>query len=240
MPHPKAGIEVAALVRERPARAGLLERLGIDYCCGGKVPLATACDKLGLDVEEVCRQVDAWDAASPAGADAPAPASLTELVRQIVDTHHAYLRRELPRLEALMAKVLAAHGAGHPELKQVGSLYADLMSELYPHMFREEQVLFPWIERLERTGAAAAAPPASWESIRRELEDDHRRVGQTLERIRELTGDYRPPTDACMSYQVLLSGLAELAADLHLHIHKENNVLFPAAVRLEAVRAARN
>lgn len=226
---------VGQLVVQRPARARVFERFGIDYCCGGQTPLHAACAAGGLDPQDVVRALHEADAdLSLTGATDWTNASLADLVANIVDTHHAYLRRELPRLTQLVTKVRAAHGARRPELTEVEAVYGDLRAELEAHMMKEERILFPMIETMASGGACATVHCGSVQNPIRVMEHEHDSAGAALARLRELTAGYAPPADACNSYRALLGGLAELEADLHTHIHKENNILFPRAVELEA------
>lgn len=226
---------VGQLVAERPGRARVFERFGIDYCCGGKVPLQEACAASGTDAQEVVRALNQADASSaPADGTDSAHASLAELITNILETHHAHLRRELPRLTQMAGKVLEVHGTRHPELSEVQAVYNDLRAELQMHMMKEEQVLFPMIRAMEADGVVAAAHCGSVQNPIRVMEHEHDSAGAALLRLRTLTGGYTPPADACNTYRAFLSGLAELEQDLHQHIHKENNILFPRAAELEA------
>jgi regulator of cell morphogenesis and NO signaling len=236
-----AMLPVGQLVRQRPSRARLFERFGIDYCCRGKLSLAEACALRGLDLKEVCDQLDATgESAQEAAAVDWSEAPLGDLIDHIVQTHHVYLRRELPRLEDLTAKVAAAHRAAHPELRELRQVFAALRNELVPHMFKEEHVLFPWIAKLEQEQQRPHGVCGSVNNPIVMMEHEHQRAGEALDRIRWLTDDYNAPPDACPAYVALLAGLAELEADLHLHIHKENNILFPRAAELEKSLTAKS
>ena len=158
-----------------------------------------------------------------------------ELVDHIEATHHAYLHDELPRIEALLDKVQGVHGERHPELAFVQASFDELALELDPHLAREEQVLFPMIRQLVAGAGADGSPGevperAALAGPIRVMLVDHDRAGELLERLRGLTTGYRPPDDACASYTALYTALQELEADTHLHVHKENNVLFPAVL----------
>jgi regulator of cell morphogenesis and NO signaling len=217
------------LVTERPYLAKTFDHLGLDYCCGGGQSLQDACDAAGLDVDEL--QLPA-----PPGADDPASPDwaaldLADLASHIESTHHAYLHRELPRLSALADKVVGAHGARHPELAGVRDTLAALREDLDPHLRREEQVLFPLIRGLASTGPRATL---SVQTPIARLTTEHDRAGELLRTLRAQTGGYVTPTDGCASYRSFYDGLAELEADLHLHVHKENNRLFPEAIDAEA------
>jgi regulator of cell morphogenesis and NO signaling len=223
---------VAALVLEQPARARVFERFEIDYCCGGKTPLRTACAERGLDVDVV---LDALDRTATSGDDDHdwSAASVTELCVHIVDRHHAYLRDELPRLGRLVDKVVNAHGGRHPELAEVAATFAAVASELEQHMVKEEQILFPACLALDDAAGGGFAFGSIASPIAVMLHE-HDEVGAGLARLHALTDGYRPPADACNSYRAMLDRLRTLELDTHRHVHEENNILFPRAIELEA------
>jgi regulator of cell morphogenesis and NO signaling len=231
---------VGQLVKERPARARVFERLGIDYCCGGKTPLGRACRDKGLDPDQVLRELAHLDAgpAEDEGVDWSF-ATLTELADHIVETHHAYLRRELPRLDALANKVANAHGPRHPELLEVLRIIGRLRSELESHMLKEERILFPMVKLLESATEPQRFPCGSVGHPVSVMELEHDDAGAALAQLRELTREYEAPDDACSTYRALLDGLAGLEADMHFHVHKENNLLFPGTLAREAAIRAR-
>jgi regulator of cell morphogenesis and NO signaling len=218
------------LVTADPSLARQLERHGLDYCCGGSRTIAEACASQRLDVDAVIAELTI-------DTDPPSPAWTTmgagDLVDHIEATHHSYLWEELPRLGALIEKVTSVHGARHPELDDVARYFDSLRGDLEPHLRKEERVLFPMIRELV---AARVQPKFHCGSVRNPIsmmEREHEIAGALLARLRELTGGYTPPADGCTSYEMLYRGLAELEADTHLHVHKENNVLFPMVERIE-------
>lgn len=228
---------LAEWVTSVPAAAAVLESYELDYCCGGRESLAAACAARGLDAAVVSVALEA--AADNHDSAAPAPvdwsrASLTDLCDHIEQTHHVYLRTQFPRLEQLLGKVLSAHGGHHPELRAVAGQFRALVGELGPHLMKEEQILFPAIRRLEAADSPPRFPFGSVRNPIRMMEHEHDGAGHCLHELRRLTNGYAPPTDACATWRQLLLGLDALERDLHLHIHKENNLLFPAAARLEA------
>jgi regulator of cell morphogenesis and NO signaling len=226
-----------AVVAERLGRARVLDRLGIDYCCHGATPLAEACAERSLDVDLVIAEIaesDARDAKEDLGQVDYFAMSAGELADHIVATHHAFLRDELPRLSNLMEKVAAAHGVRHPELATLGDTIVDLRQELESHMIKEERILFPLIKQLEVARAPFPIHCGTVENPIRVMEHEHETVGTALQRIRELTGNHQVPADGCASFKALYVGLAALETDLHHHIHKENNILFPRAATLES------
>lgn len=227
---------VGDFVVERPARSRVFERLGIDYCCGGRQSLATACRGKGLDPQEVIEALDRG--AEPTHGEDPAAMTLTQLADHIERTHHAWLRGELSRLHALIEKVAQAHSDGYAWLRQLSAVFETLQAELESHTLKEERVLFPLIRQIE---AGVPIPSVMMIGIEQPvhcMETEHASAGRALETMRRLSSDYTPPPEACNTFRAMLDGLAELEADMHLHVHKENNILFPRAVALGRRRAA--
>jgi regulator of cell morphogenesis and NO signaling len=225
---------VGQLVAERPGRSRVFEALGIDYCCGGKLPLEAACRARGLDVRATIDRLEGEDAAQGgASAQVGAAMSLAELADHIEREHHDRLRAELPRLLRLAQKVEHAHGTRDERLHKVRAVLADFTTEMFQHMLKEERVLFPMIRALEHAGAATPGPRGSVARPIAQMEAEHDHAGGALASLRDLTDGFTPPAGACNSYRALLDGLAELERDTHQHVHKENNLLFPGAARLE-------
>lgn len=224
---------VGEWVVDRPSRSRTFEQLGIDYCCGGKRPLAEACREKGLDASELIETL-ARDGDAAAEADTDwAHASLTDLCDHIVATHHAFLNSELPRLQAIVAKVANAHGERHPEVAEIKGVYANLKAELESHMGKEEQVLFPMIRQFERSSRLPNSHCGSVANPIRVMEAEHEGAGDALVALRRLTNGYTTPADACNTWRAMADGLRQIEEDLHVHIHKENNILFPRAIKLE-------
>jgi regulator of cell morphogenesis and NO signaling len=234
MPEDWANMPVSQLVRQRQDRAAVFEAFGIDFCCGGATTLADACREQAVSLQEVTRAVKASDAAPVESAEADwARESLQSLVDHIVARHHSYLREQLPRIGALLEKVIARHADKHASLIELRGIYAGLCHELFQHMMKEERVLFPYIRLLEEAlREGQPAPRFCCGSIQQPIqvmEDEHQSAGDALKRMRELTLGFQPPDDACDAYRKLMNDLRDLERDLHLHIHKENNILFPRA-----------
>lgn len=218
---------VAELVANRPSRAKIFEELGIDYCCGGDRSLADACRSHDLDPDTVVQMLDAAVQTESSDRRDWTSASLGDLIDHITATHHDYLRRELPRLETLLIRVTEAHGAEVPWLDPVLEIFQTLKSDLETHMISEEERVFPSIRALENDGDSKESS-----LDRRGIEkmiDEHDDTGTALDRLRELTNGFTPPEDACPKFQAAMDGLRELETDLHQHVHKENNILFPRA-----------
>jgi regulator of cell morphogenesis and NO signaling len=230
---------VGGIVAERPSRALVFERLGIDYCCGGRKPFAVACAEKGLSPSDVLREVAASDAAEAAQDRASemdwTRAPLGKLCDHIIHQHHAYIRRALPRVSELTRKVADAHGDWDERLLTVRDVFAAFRAEMEGHTIKEEVVLFPLIRRLDDPDAASAesvGPGVSAPIARMTTEHDD--AGAVLAQMRALTDGYAPPQGACPTYRALLDSLFELEADTHRHVHLENNVLFPRALEIEA------
>lgn len=221
---------VGEIVRASPVCARVFENLGIDYCCGGKKPLADACRAKSLDPATVVTMLAAIESgagAAPVDADAM---SLAALCDHIQHAHHDYLREELPRLDYMTRKVAAVHGAHEPRLVEIRSIFESFAPELAAHIVEEEKDVFPAIRGLE--GSAVDKPstlPALRSSLAK-LENEHQHAGAALARFRELTNDYSPPEWACNTFRALYDSLERLETNMHQHVHKENNVLFPKAL----------
>jgi len=226
-----SSITLADLVTQRPALARELERRSLDYCCGGQDTLAEACARQGLEADETIIALNGV----PSGDAAPwAMFGPVELVDHIEATHHAYLHDEFPRLTALADKVTQVHSDRHPELLEVQRLYGELRDDLEPHLVKEERMLFPMIRELATAHTAPTFPCGALGNPISVMVRDHDHAGDLLAQLRAVTTGYVIPDDACASYTALCAGLEELEADTHLHVHKENNLLFPAVIALEA------
>ena len=233
---------VKEVALQMPESTRLFEQLKIDYCCGGNQPLGEACTSAGLDVDTVMAMLA--QTSSVAQSSLPAGSagnyqnhSLPELIEHILNTHHVFTKSEINRLEALTAKVIGVHGRNHPELTHVGELFQRLCADLKPHMFKEEQVLFPYILAMSQAAVEnRPCPPAFFGTVNnpvRMMMKEHDSAGEILRELRAVTSDYKLPPDACISYQTLYQALENFERDLHQHIHLENNLLFPKALNLE-------
>lgn len=232
---------VRDIALENPAAVRVFEKYGIDYCCGGRVPLAEACAAKGLNVDDVIASLEATSAPSISRDKDWAKESLADLAAHIVDTHHAYVTREVPRLNELAAKVVNRHGDTRRELRAIQAKVAELGEELIAHQGKEEVVLFPYIGRLERYVSGSGNKPRDcFGTIAHPIAmmtKDHDVAGNLMAEIRAFSQDYTPPDGACPTFRAFYTGLLEFEQDLHHHIHLENNILFPRAIELEASAA---
>lgn len=233
-----SAMTVREVVVQLPEATRLFESLKIDYCCGGNRPLTQACESAGVEVDNILSMLtDLSESDSNAKVDFQ-QLSPKELITHIVDTHHAFTKSEIDRLGALIEKVCGVHGSNHTELLMVRDLFQRLAADLTPHMFKEEQVLFPYVVRLEESATQNQrrpfAPFGTVNNPIRMMMMEHDVAGSLLRELRSVTSDYRLPQDACISYQTLYQALENFEKDLHQHIHLENNILFPKAIELEA------
>ena len=232
------GAEVRAIAVEAPSTIKVFERLGIDYCCGGRKPLQEACKNAGLNITLVITQLMfAQKSVHPFSPKDWDHMPLAILCTHIVRQHHQFTHHELERLGQMLQKVAEKHGKMHPELVMIRSMFAELGAEMHLHMQKEEQVLFPYIEAIENShnsGKDRPQPPfmAIEEPVNRMMLE-HVEAGALLHQLRSLSNDFQPPKDACPTFRGVYQGLIEFEADLHLHIHLENNILFPRALELE-------
>ncbi|MBZ5857417.1 iron-sulfur cluster repair di-iron protein [Flavihumibacter profundi] len=218
-------------------KAQIFKKYGIDFCCGGKKTVKEACAEKGLDttkIEQELQQADKMPASRPLPYG---DWSLDFLADYIVNTHHAYVRKNLPDIRAYAEKVNLVHGGRHPELVRIHQLVEEVYAELTSHMIKEEKVLFPYIKELVASlNNAQPLHAAHFGTVQNPInmmEMEHEMVGKNLEEIRQLSGNYKLPEDACASYSLLYRLLDEFEDDLHLHIHLENNILFPKALEIE-------
>jgi regulator of cell morphogenesis and NO signaling len=224
---------VADIVLANPEAARVFEKYEIDFCCHGKRPLPAACDEAGVDLAVVQAELDRL---SELPVTDIVPDAIDALIDHIVDTHHTYLRRELPRLHELMGKVVNAHGARHPEVLDVAQTLEAIEEDLLPHLLKEEHALFPMAKELVAADGPVAFHCGTLLNPIRVMHGEHDEVGELLATLRHRTNGYQPPADACPTWHALSAGLAALEHDTHTHVHLENNVLFPKILEMEAAR----
>ena len=228
---------VREIALEQPSSIRVFERYGIDYCCGGRKPLSEACAARSLEVDAVIADLEASADAKPEAQESVTERTLTGLCAHIVATHHEYVKRELPRLTGLAAKVVNRHAETRPELPVIQATLAHLGEDLLEHQAKEEIVLFPYIARLERAVAEGGPKPrgcfGTVSNPIAMMTREHDNAGTLLGMIREKSSQFTPPEGSCPTYHAFYDGLREFEQDLHRHIHLENNVLFPRAIEME-------
>ncbi len=235
-----ANVTIGEAAARIPAIKPAFEQLGIDYCCGGNRKLQAEMEQNSITLDQLvaAMQQTASDASGDKSRDWTS-ASLTELIEHILITHHVFMKRELPRIGGLLAKVTAAHGKQHGQLlHDLADTFQGLREEIEQHLFKEEEILFPMVVAIEAFMSGNGERPVSHcgtvMNPIRQMEHEHENAGAALVRMRQLANDYQLPDDACMTFGTLYEALAAMEKDLHEHIHLENNILFPAAVELEA------
>ena len=235
--HLDSNTTVREIAVHMPQSTRIFEKLNIDYCCGGNTRVVDACTKAGIEVEQLEQMLADSQPAPVANPLDFQNMTLNALTTYIVDKHHVFTKAEITRLGSLLAKVVSVHGNNHPELLALQPLFDRVSDDLNPHMFKEEQILFPYIQNLETAVAhKSPAPFAPFGTVNnpiRMMMMEHDAVGDILREMRKITNDYQLPADACISYQTLYAALIEFEQDLHQHIHLENNILFPRALKTE-------
>ena len=229
---------VAEIASAMPRAIPVFQKHGIDFCCGGRRALSEVCSEKGVGFEAIVGEIESATR-KPVGSESDwTTEPLGALIDHILTRYHAELRQELPRLEALAEKVASVHGAAHPDTVPVlRETFVALKDELEAHLEKEERVLFPYVRELE-TAARGLRPAMSLpiglaSGAVGVMEREHAFAGLALKTIHKLTDGYQPPQDSCGSFRALYAGLEIFEAELHAHIHLENNILFPRALAME-------
>lgn len=228
---------VREIAQTQPASIRVFEQFGVEYCCRGGERLIEACAAMDLDVDAVIAALEAASQNQTAPVKDWTKEPLANVTEYIIETHHAYCRRELPRLSGLAAKVVNVHGGTNPGLAMIRAKLAELAEELIDHLADEELVVFPLIAKLEQKKSRLSVETVeSRSSIGNPvalLVEEHENAGVLLAEIRSLSSNFMPPEYACSTYRAFFDGLRDFERDLHRHIHLENNILFPRAIELE-------
>lgn len=229
--------KVKDIALSNPQARQVLEAAGLDYCCGGGKSLHDACLSTNVSAEEIVKRLHENGRNISPEATNWTSAPLSDLTRHIREKHHQYVRAAIPRIQGLLNKVKAKHGSTHTEIADIETLFARVGPEMIVHMQKEEQILFPYIENMEQAaGGNGALEPPFFQTVRNPIQammSEHDSAGDLVKQIRKASIDYTPPADACTSYRALYQDLREFEADLHQHVHLENNILFPRAVEME-------
>ena len=216
---------VSQIVSENPNLSRVFQAFDIGFCCQGKLTLRKACERKGIDLQEMIDALEAEGSRATESQINTAEMSLSELASHIVETHHGFLRSELPRIHAMAERVAQVHGAHTPSLVEVYQVFTEIGQNLAEHARCEENTFFPMFAESENE--------ATEEKLSQQIDQmvkDHESIIGEISRLRELTNGYQPPAEACNTYRALFAGLADLEADTGRHFHLENNVLFPAAL----------
>ena len=230
--------KVKDIALSNPAARQILEDAGLDYCCGGGKSLHEACLHADVPAEEILNRLRENSKHVDPDEASWTSAPLSDLTRHIRDRHHRYVREAIARVQPLLDKVDAKHGKNHSEIADIRRLFTEVGREMIMHMQKEEQILFPYIDALERARSThSSVEPPFFQTVRNPIHammKEHDAAGELVKQIREASLEYTTPADVCTSYKALYRDLREFEADLHQHVHLENNILFPRAVEMEA------
>lgn len=228
---------IGEIVAENFRTAAVFQEYEIDFCCRGGRTIEEACTDKSIDADAVLERIASVLASGPDPSMKFDEWDLAFLASFIEKNHHGYVRRMIPVLRMHTQKIASVHGGRHPELVEVARHFEAVATELEAHMLREEQMLFPFIAALEHASLTGGEPPRSpFGSVSNpiaRMKIEHEHAGDEMATIRSLTSGYTPPEDGCTTYRVAFQELAEFEADLHQHVHLENNILFPKAIAIE-------
>jgi regulator of cell morphogenesis and NO signaling len=226
---------LAQIVNNNFRASEVFEKYHLDFCCKGKRTLEEACAEQSLPVEQVKAELESSLSKNESTPDFE-KMNLAQLCEYIVNTHHTFVRKELPQIFAYLQKVASKHGERHPELHQIFESFAALKEEMESHMQKEELILFPRIKELQKLAdhenANLQVDINYMQSPITVMEQEHDQAGSLMKEIRKLSNDYNPPVDACTTYRLSYAVLQAFELDLHQHIHLENNILFPKSIFL--------
>jgi regulator of cell morphogenesis and NO signaling len=227
---------IGEVVAENYHTAGVFKQYGLDFCCGGGRTISSACEKKGVNSDELMQAIQEVASESSSEGQQFQAWDPVHLIDHIIKTHHRYVRRKTDEINGFAYKVARVHGERHPENKEIYTIFAQLSQSLLGHLAEEEQTVFPLIKSVYQKRMSGDAPTEQEVAqLKQELEamvSDHEEAGSEMEQIRELSNSFTPPEDACTTYRILYQNLADFEADLHQHVHLENNILFKKAQAL--------
>ena len=216
--------------------ANVFENHGIDFCCGGKVALAAICTEKRLDLAAITSELEAVNNEPVERSQNYSSWALPFLADYIVNTHHVYLKENDGQIAAYSRKIADVHGAHHPEVIRIATIFDKIATDMAAHLKEEEEVCFPAIKRIYAAKIAGNTPDTiDRETVRvslLKLHREHEEIGEAVHTIRHLSKEYAIPGDVCNTFMVTYRKLKEFEDDLHKHVHLENNILFPKAAEL--------
>jgi regulator of cell morphogenesis and NO signaling len=228
--------KIGEIVANNFHTAHVFESLGIDFCCGGKKSINEACVAKGIDPDFVVNEIYKADQVNGTATHF-SKWDVDFLIDYIVNNHHLYVLTSVPTIEHHLQKVIAAHGEKNPQIAKIDSVFSSLKDELFEHMIKEERMLFPYIKKMNfayKNSIEIPTPPfGKLSDPVKVMEDEHAAAGNMMAQINKLAGGYAVPEKACGTYKLLYNELKDFEADLHMHVHLENNILFPKAADLE-------
>lgn len=228
---------VGDIVADDFRTAGVFKKYGLDFCCGGGRKLTEACEKKGINIDEIVKELDDLNGS---GNDMQNYKNWSPefLVDYIINNHHHYVRTKLPEIKAYAKKVAKVHGNSYPELNEMLEIFFTLKDEMLSHLQKEETILFPYIKKLRKaqTNGEPITPELQLSTAAQAvamMEDEHEEAGELMFSLEKLSNGFTPPEDACTTFRVYFQNLEAFQNDLHKHVHLENNILFPKALMLE-------
>lgn len=228
---------IGEVVTKDYRKAQVFKNFGIDFCCGGKKTIAEVCRTKGIDKEAVEKALASITGEPASNQNDYLKWSLSFLTDYIINTHHQYVKDNTAFITELANKVASVHGEKHPEAIRIAYIFSHVADDLMLHLKKEEQILFPYVKDLEKIQAEGGVlEESAFGNVTNPIqvmEAEHEQAGEALQTIRDITGNFTLPEDACNSYMILYKKLDEYENDLHRHVHLENNVLFPKAILLE-------
>lgn len=228
---------VGEIVKKNYRTAEVFKKYKIDFCCGGSKSINEVCSERNIPVSHLTSELDELSNNHTSNSHSYDEWDLDFLANYIVNVHHKYVNENIPLLLEYVNKIAKVHSENHPELIKVREYFNEVSSELQHHMMKEENILFPYIIKLQeafRNKSAFIPPPFG--TVRNPIsmmEIEHQSAGNLFKEMRKITNDYALPADACNTYNVTFQKLNEFENDLHHHIHLENNILFPKAIDME-------
>ena len=222
--------KIGDIVTQDFRAAEVFKKAGIDFCCGGSQSLEAACRDKKLDVAEIESELEKLENSEPGSSHKFNEWKLDFLCDYIVNTHHQTVMKLLPELTFYTQKIAEVHGDNHPELPEIANLFAQVDTELRQHLCNEEEVLFPAIREVLKTNSAESKATIISEITR--MTGEHEFAGGAMDKINELSHRYAVPEDGCNTYRVAYKLLEQFEDDLHIHVHLENNILYPKAMKL--------
>ena len=229
---------IGQFVAEDFRTAAIFSKYKIDFCCNGNRSIKEACEKNGINSNMLMEELDTVLNSSIGQSIDYKSWPIDLLAEYIEKKHHRYVEEKIPVLRQFLDKLCKVHGERHPELFKINELFTASAGELVSHMKKEELILFPFVKRMIKAkmdNEVITSPQfGTVENPIAMMMEEHDTEGERFREIAELTNNYNPPKDACNTYKVTYEMLNEFEKDLHLHIHLENNILFPEAIKLES------
>lgn len=224
---------VGEIVAQDYRTASVFQSHGIDFCCKGGRTINEVCESKDIAAQALLLELESATTSSEAPTADYRTWPLDLLVDYVEKKHHRYVTAKLPELTQYLSKLCKVHGERHPELFEIRDEFAHVATELAFHMQKEEKILFPFVRKLATEKHPGLPPFGTVENPIRMMMEEHSVEGDRFVKISELSHQYSPPTDGCTTYRVAFALLKEFEEDLHMHIHLENNIMFPRAIELE-------